>query len=156
MTYAVSRAAVNAFYDAYLSRDAQRIGALVDENVEWSVIGPSDVMQVCGVWRGRAAVIDRFARAVPPIVDMIQLSTECLLVDGAYSALSGRITCRHVPSGRTITHRVAHFIRYRNDKALSVRILNDSLDAAQQFVGHSIMPVEDAPPLAGESDLIAI
>jgi len=64
----VSRAVVEEFYNAYVSRDAQRIGATLDDDVEWHVAGPAEVMQVCGFWRGKAAVIDRFTHLVPKIV----------------------------------------------------------------------------------------
>ena len=44
MTQAVSRAAVEAFYEAYASRDPQRIGAVLDDDVAWHVNGPSEVI----------------------------------------------------------------------------------------------------------------
>ena len=69
MTEPVARSVVEAFYEAYISRDPQRIGALLDDDVEWHVTGPAEVMQVCGHWQGKAAVIDRFERQVPKIID---------------------------------------------------------------------------------------
>jgi hypothetical protein len=95
-------------------------------------------MQVCGSWRGKAAVVDRFARIVPQIIVFKALETKWLLVDGDNSALIGRITCLHRPTGRLIAHRVAHFVRYRHDKVVFFHAINDSLDAAEQFLGHRI------------------
>jgi ketosteroid isomerase-like protein len=154
MTEPVSRAMVEAFYRAYASRDADKIGPFLDDDVEWSIAGPVEVMQVCGQWRGKAAVIDRFARAMPQVVDFKSLDQEFLLVDGDCSALFGRITCRHVASGRTISHRVAHFARYRGGKVVSLRVINDSLDAAEQFIGHRINLVPGDAPI--DSDLIVV
>jgi len=91
MTHPVSRAVVDEFYNAYIARDAQRIGATLDDDVEWHVAGPAEVMQVCGFWRGKAAVIDRFARIVPKIIVFKSLDIESLLVDGDSSAMFGRI-----------------------------------------------------------------
>jgi len=48
MVYSVSRTVVDAFYDAYRSRDPEQIGAIVDDEVEWHVAGPITVMLVCG------------------------------------------------------------------------------------------------------------
>ena len=118
MNEPVTRAVVEAFYKAYVSRDPRRIGEFLDDNVEWHIAGPVEVMQVCGQWRGKDAVIDRFARAIPQVIDFKRLDLECLLVDGDCSALFGRIICRHVASGRTISHRVAHFARYRGGKVV--------------------------------------
>jgi len=134
----VARSVVEDFYRAYISRDAQRIGALLDDEVEWHVAGPAEVMQVCGYWHGKAAVIDRFASVVPQFIEFKNFQIEHLLIDGDSSALFGRITVKHKSSGRIIAHRVAHIVRYRNGKVIYFRCINDSLDAAEQFIGRTI------------------
>jgi len=154
MTQPLQRAVVDAFYRTYISRDPEQIGALLDEDVEWHVAGPAEVMQVCGYWRGKAAVIDRFARLVPQIIEFKGLDIECLLVDGDSSALFGRIACLHRPTGRSICHRVAHIVRYRDGKVVYFRVINDSLDAAEQFVGHRINLTDGAVSACG--DLVAV
>jgi ketosteroid isomerase-like protein len=155
MAKPVSRDIVEEFYRAYISRDAQRIGAMLDDDVEWSVAGPVEVMQVCGYWRGKAAVIDRFARLVPQIIEFKSLEIESLLVDGDRSAMFGRISCVQRASGRLISHRVAHLVRYRDGRVVYHRVINDSLDAAEQYVGHRIDLTGDAPVLSCD-DLIAV
>ena len=137
MGYSVPRAVVEAFYDAYASRDPARIGAMLDDDVEWTVAGPVEVMQVCGHWHGRSAVMERFAHAMPQIIRFKALEIEHLLVDGDSSALFGRISCQHRQTGRLICHRVAHIVRYRDDKVIYFRVINDSLDAAEQFAGRA-------------------
>jgi len=153
MSEAVSRMAVEAFYQAYMSRDPERIGACLDENVEWYVGGPVDVMAVCGSWRGKAAVMDRF-RQMPKIVQFRKLEIESLLVDGDSSAMFGRISSIHRASGRLICHRVAQNARYRDGKVVSFRVINDTFDAAEQYVGHRIDLTSD--PDGGMGDLIAV
>lgn len=154
MTDAVPRAVVHAFYQAYISRDPERIGATLDDDVEWHVAGPAEVMQVCGYWRGKASVIDRFARIVPQVIEFKGLEIEHLLIDGDRSALFGRIACLHRQTGRLICHRVAHIARYRDGKVVYFRVINDSLDAAEQFIGHRINLTEDAVSSSG--DLVAV
>ena len=150
MTSPVPRPVVDAFYQAYMSRDPQRIGALLDDDVEWQVAGPAEVMQVCGHWRGKTAVIDRFARVVPEVIDFKSLDIEHLLVDGDCSAMFGRVSSVHRRTGRRISHRVAHIARYRGGKVVYFRVINDSLDAAEQFIGHEIdlTGVADAASIA--------
>ncbi len=155
MTSSVSRAVVEEFYHAYVSRDAERIGATLDDDVEWHVTGPVEVMLVCGFWRGRAAVIDRFARVVPQIIEFKGLDIESLLVDGDSSAMFGRIHCLQRASGRSICHRVAHIIRFRDNKIVYFRVMNDSLDAAEQYVGHRIDLMGNASTSASD-DFIAV
>lgn len=154
MTNSVSRSTVDAFYQAYVSRDPERIGALLGNDVEWYVAGPVEVMRVCGYWRGKAAVIDRFSRIVPAEITFKNLEIEALLVDGDQSAIFGKISCIHRETGRLINHRVCHLVRYRDGKVTYFRCINDSLDAAEQFVGHRIDLAPDAP--AAEGDIVVI
>lgn len=150
----VSRKTVDAFYAAYISRDPQRIGAVVTDDVEWHVAGPVAVVQICGTWRGRAAVIERFADYIPKIIAFQSLEIDQLLVDDDCSAMFGRIVSRHCQSGRIISHRVSHLVRYRDGKVASFRCINDSLDAAEQFIGHPIDFSDDAPPTS--DDFVAV
>ena len=154
MTEPVSRAAVDAFYEAYSSRDPQRIGAVLDDDVEWHVNGPSEVIKICGFWRGKAAVIDRFARLVPQVIAFKKLEIEHLLVDGDQSAMFGRVTSHHRQTGRVISHRVSHIVRNRNSKVASFRVINDTFDAAEQFLGHRIKL--DSEPATAEGDLVVV
>jgi ketosteroid isomerase-like protein len=152
MTHPVSRSVAESFYQAYDSRDPQRIAGFLDDYVEWDVFGPAAVMQVCGQWRGKAAVVERFTGLVPRIIEFIRLDRECLLVDGDRAAMNGRVTGRHCESGRIISHRVAHFIQFRDDKVISFRAINDTLDAAEQFIGHTI----DLGAVATDDDLVMV
>ena len=154
MNDAVPRATAEAFYAAYNSRDVDRIAAYLADDVVWNVYGPPEVMQVCGQWRGKAAVIDRFARVIPRIIETARIDTDCLLVDGDHSALFGRVTSKQRPSGRTISHRCGHFVTWRGGKIVSFRVINDGLDAVEQYIGHRIDLSADMD--ARESDIVAI
>jgi len=147
MTAPVSRSVAEAFYEAYISRDPQRIGALLDDDVDWLVTGPAEVMQVCGRWQGKAAVVDRFARVVPQVIEFKKLQIDHLLVDGDYSAMQRQ-------TGRLISHSVAHVVRYRDGKVVYFRVINDSLDAAEQYIGHPIDLTNDLDPI--DADLVVV
>ena len=143
------RATVENFYRAYATLDPQLIGALITDDVEWHVAGPIEVMQVAGHWHGKAAVMDRFARIVPNAVKFKRLDIETLLVDADSSAMFGRISCVQLQSGRAICHRTAHIAHYRDGKVCQFRVINDSLDAAEQYVGHRIHLTNTGPKLNG-------
>lgn len=154
MTEAIPRAVVEAFYQAYRSRDPERIGMFVDDDVDWASAGPVEVMRFCGAWRGKAAVMDRFRSVLPQVINFKSLDIEALLVDGDRSAMFGRIASTHIETGRLICHRTAHLARYRGGKVFHYRVTNDSLDAAEQFVGHRLDLSSD--PDEGAGDLIAV
>ncbi len=158
MTYEVSRDVVDAFYSAYLSRDPHAIADMCDDDVEWCNAGPAEIMQFCGVWRGKQAIIERFANLLPGIVRFKNLTMDSLLVDGDTSAMFGKLSCVHIATGRAICYRVAHLARYRDGKLLSLRVLNDTLDAAEQYVGHPIPLTRETlvPQDELQDDLIAL
>jgi ketosteroid isomerase-like protein len=145
---------VEAFYQAYCTRDPDRIGMYLDDDVEWVVEGPVEVISFYGTWRGKAAVLDRFRRIVPQVTDFKKLDIDALLVDGESSAMFGRITSVQRKTGRLISHRCAHLVRYRAGKVFYLRVLTDNLDAVEQFLGHRIDLTSDPDDRAG--DLIAV
>lgn len=150
----VSRATVEAFYTAFKSYSAEQIGPMLDDDIEWIVSGPVDVMKVCGAWHGKDAVVARFANLNQKVFTFQSLHIEHLLVDGDCSALFGRVTVLQHDTGRRISHRVAHIVRYRNGKVMSMRCICDSLDAAEQYLGRRIKLTDDAPALS--DDIVAV
>lgn len=155
MAHSVSRDVVDAFYRAYVSSDAAQIGAMLDDDVEWRVGGPVAVMQACGYWRGKAVVIERFTHLLSQVVEFKSLDVDRLLVDGDGSAMFGRISCVQRATGRLICHRLAQFLRYRNGKVVSCHVINDTLDAAEQYVGRPINLTGEAS-LSPADDFISV
>ena len=47
MAQPVSRNAVQAFFQAYMSRDAGAIAAQVHDDVQWTIIGPVTLLPFC-------------------------------------------------------------------------------------------------------------
>ena len=56
MVQTVSRSIVQGFYLAYVSRDPARMAAFLDDDVQWLVTGPVDLLEYCGLRRGKEAV----------------------------------------------------------------------------------------------------
>jgi ketosteroid isomerase-like protein len=150
MTEPVSRTTVEAFYRAYISRDPVQIGAMLDDAVEWHVTGPAEAIKICGFWRGKEAVIARFAQLVPQVLTVKRITIDHLLIDGDSSAMFGRITSLLHAHGRVISHRVSHIARYRNGKVVYFRVVNDSFDAAEQFLGHRLNLHDTSAPADDE------
>ena len=134
----VSRATVLAFYQAYGSRDPKRLAAFLDDDVEWMISGPVDVLHFCGQRRGKAAALEVIERLVPSTFEFAGFEPDALLIDvdrvATLSTLSGIL----VEGKRKISYRLAHFIRFRDGKVTRFRSLIDSFDAAEQVLGHPI------------------
>jgi ketosteroid isomerase-like protein len=137
MSYSVPRAVVEAFYEAYAARDIDRIVPFLDEDVDWTISGPVDVLPFCGRHRGKQAVLDMMQRAVPEIFDIYRFVVDTMVIDGDRAATFNRLSAR-VGDGRVISYQLAHFMRFRAGKVVENLSLIDSFDAAEQVLGHSL------------------
>jgi ketosteroid isomerase-like protein len=142
MSYAVPRAVVEAFYAAYAARDIERAAAFIHDDVQWSISGPVDLLAFCGVRRGKAAVLDMMGRQVSGVFNIYSFVTDTMLVEGDRVATFNRLSAR-MGDGRVVSYRLAHFMRFSDDKVIENRSLIDSFDAAEQVLGY---------PLGIESD----
>ena len=133
----VARATVEAFYKAYAELDAKTVGRFLDENVEWTISGPVDVLPFCGTRHGKAAVLDMITRLVPGVFNIFSFVPDAMLVDGDQAATLRRLTARS-GDGRVISYRLAHFIRFRAGKVIRNLSLLDSFDAVEQVLGHPL------------------
>lgn len=138
MTNAVPRSVVKAFYEAYASRDAKRVAEFLDDDVEWTISGPVDVLPFCGTRHGKAAVLDLIERLVPETFRVVSFVPTSMVVDGDRVATLNRLSATHTGDGRVISYRLAHFIRFRAGKVISNLSLIDSFDAAEQVLGHPL------------------
>ncbi|MEI7805623.1 MAG: nuclear transport factor 2 family protein [Hyphomicrobiales bacterium] len=156
MGSAVPRSVVQAFYEAYVSRDPERIAAYLDDDVEWMVAGPVELLRFCGQRRGKAAVIEFFAHLVPSVLKFKSFEPEDLLVDGERAAMFAKLSGLQQSTGRMISYRCAQFLRFRDGKIYSFRSVIDSFDAAEQLLGHPIDLDQKAGRASAVGDLIAV
>jgi|ERR1700688_3982308 len=138
MSYAVPRAVVEAFYEAYTERDVEKIGEFLDDNVEWTISGPVEVLRFCGTRNGKAAVLDLIGRLVPEVFQVISFVPNTMLIDGDKVATLNRLWAKRAIDGRVISYRLAHFMRFRDGKLFENVTLLDSFDAVEQVLGHPL------------------
>ena len=143
MVMPISRARVEDFLKAYAARDLNKIAPFLDDNVQWKISGPIDVLPYCGMHHGKAAVIDLIGRQVPAVMKVFSFEPEILLIDGDDAATLTRLSARRTADGRIISYRIANFFRFRDDLLISNASLLDSFDAAEQVLGHSLAVGDD-------------
>ena len=144
---------VEAFYQAYAERDADKIGQFLDDDVEWTISGPVDVLPFCGTRHGKAAVLDMVGRLIPEVFRIFSFVPDAMLVDGDQAATLSRLTARS-GDGRVISYRLAHFVRFRAGKIIRNLSIIDSFDAVEQVLGHPLDLHEGEHDETG--DLIAL
>jgi ketosteroid isomerase-like protein len=153
-----TRPIVEAFFAAYGSRDPAGVAAHVSDDIDWRVTGPVEVMSFCGHWRGKMAVMRMLRESVPGVFEERTMVKEELLIDGDRAAAFAKLTGVQRGTGRVISYRLAHFIRLEGDEIVEIRTLIDSLNAAEQLLGHRIDLSREGEPvlLETEGDLVAV
>ena len=138
MTEALPRSVVEAYYKAYAARDADAVAGFLDDDVQWTISGPVDLLPFCGSRRGKAAVLDLMQRLVPEVFTIFSFIPEAMVIDGDRVATLNRLTARGVADGHIISYRLAHFTRFRDGKVIDNVSLLDSFDAVEQVLGHPL------------------
>jgi len=135
-------------------RDAEKVAAFLDDDVEWTVSGPIDILRFCGTHRGKQDVLDLIGRKVPAVLRVFSFEPEAHLVDGDQVATLHRLAARRSFDGRVISYRVANFMRFRNGKVFKNLSFLDSFDAVEQVLGHPLRVT--ARRHVADSDLVAV
>jgi ketosteroid isomerase-like protein len=145
----VARTVVDAFYKAYAERDIDNIAPFIDDNVEWTISGPVDVLTFAGTFHGKAAVLDLIGRLVPEVFQVFCFAPSTMLVEGDRVATLNRLWAKRTEDGRVISYRLAHFMRFAGGKVVENLSLIDSFDAVEQVLGHPLAMQADRAVIAG-------
>jgi len=154
MSEAVPRGLVEAFYKAYAARDLAKVAEFIADDVEWTIIGPVDVLGFCGTRRGKAAALDMIGRQISETYQVVSFVPEAILVDGEWAATINRLSARLNADGRMIGFRLAHFLRFRGGKIVENQAIIDSFDAAEQVLGQHLSAPCGAP--VGDGELVTV
>ena len=138
MAQTLTREFVEEFYRARLSRDPGRIEPFLDDNVDWLITGPVELLHFCGQRHGKAQVLDTLVRVMPSIMRVSKVELESLLIDRERAATFNRLTGVLCGTGRIISYHQAQFLLFRHRKIVEYRAIIDSFDAAEQVIGHPI------------------
>ena len=151
MAQFLTREHIESFRRARLTRDARQIEPFIDDDVDWFATGPIELLQFCGHRIGKAAVLECITRLEPSALKVLRSELTTLLIDGDRAAFLGRIVAVQPGTGRTITYNQVQFMRFRNGKIVEYRAIMDTLDAAEQMIGHPLALPEqpEAPELGG-------
>ena len=137
MTAAVTAELVREFFAARVSGDLERIAPLIDDDIEWSISGPIDILPYAGQRSGKRAVLDTIAQG-PKIFKITDVQIHDIVVDGDKAIVSTRLSGVHRPDGRRISYNGAQLLTYRDGKIVRFKAIIDSFDAAEQMLGREI------------------
>jgi ketosteroid isomerase-like protein len=61
-----------------------------------------------------------------------------MVVDGNSAAVLARLTATKREDGHAISYRIAHFIKFREEKVVEYVSIIDSFDAVEQMLGYNL------------------
>jgi ketosteroid isomerase-like protein len=155
MTQILSHEYFESFRRARHSRDPRQIEPFLDDNVDWLVTGPVELLQFCGQRLGKAEVLDCLTRQHTAVLDTFKVEIASLLIDGDRVASLGQLAGIQRGTGRTVSYNHAQFLRFRDGKIVEYRGIIDSFSAAEQIIGHSF-ELPGSLRVSGDSDLIVL
>ena len=124
-------------YAAHLAGDADFVGQLIDDDVDWVLFGPVHIFPFVGPKRGRAAVLETIAHATRDYVTL-RFDLRVAVEQGDWIAVLADFTQRQAATGGTVHVRLAMFLRYRDGKIVAFQGFFDSFDLAEQVLGRSL------------------
>jgi ketosteroid isomerase-like protein len=134
---------LSAFYEAYLSRDPERLDAVLDDDVTWLLAGPAERVDFFGMRRGKDEVIELITRIIPCYQKLMGFEIDQLLIQDEHVAFLGRVCAKQRETGRALRFACAHFMRFRDGRLVSMRALADSFDALEQLMGYRFAITSD-------------
>lgn len=134
MTDNATRATVEALYKAYAARDLGRVAGLIHDDIEWIIYGPVQVFPFQGPRRGKAQVLDVLG-AIAKDYELERYVPEIIIVDGDRAAVMSDAAFKQRTTNRTISVRLANFLRVQDGRVIEFREFTDTFDAVEQALG---------------------
>ncbi len=126
-----------ALQRAINERQFQDIALVIDDDIEWTAFGPTDMFPFLGARRGRDAVID-IVRQVADGFEIRRLDRETILLGIDSAASMVRLTLAARGSNKPISMRAAHFAQFKAGRLSRMRVLIDTFDLVEQVLGEPI------------------
>src|SRR6187551_4129297 len=137
-TSPVPRAVVEAFYRALASRDMDTVATYLDDEVVWTISGPVDILPFCGERVGKDGVMKLLMQDSPAFLSDRRFVPNTMVVDGNSAAVLARLTATKREDGHAISYRIAHFIKFHDEKVVEYVSIIDSFDAVEQMLGYNL------------------
>ena len=129
---------VEAFYRALADRDVGTLASYLDDDVVWTISGPVDILPFCGQRVGKDGVMKLLTQDSPAFLSDRRFVPNTILIDGSNAAVLARLTAIKREDGHAISYRIAHFIKFHEEKVVEYVSIIDSFDAVEQMLGYNL------------------
>lgn len=134
----VPRTVVEAFYRALADHDGDTLASYLHDDVVWTISGPVDILPFCGRRVGKDGVMKLLMQDSPAFLSDRRFVPNTMLIDGSNAAVLARLTTIKREDGHAISYRIAHFIKFHEEKVVEYVSIIDSFDAVEQMLGYNL------------------
>src|SRR5262249_54626754 len=107
---------------------------MIHDDIDWIIYGPLPVFPFTGPRHGKAAVLDALA-AIAKDFALERYVPDTIVAEGDHAAVLSNTAFKQRSTGRTISVRLADFMRLKDGKIIEFRELFDTFDAVEQALG---------------------
>ena len=129
-----TRETLEDLYRAYREGNAERVAALIDDDIDWCIYGPARVFPFEGPRRGKAQVMEVLA-AIGKQYELKRYDQEVMVVEADRAAVLSQVAFVQRATGRTLSMRLINFARVRDGRIVTFREFSDTFDVVEQAAG---------------------
>jgi ketosteroid isomerase-like protein len=129
-----TREIVRRLYDAIGRGDVSSFGAMIHDDIDWIIYGPIEVFPFEGPRKGKAAVLE-VMKEIASHYELKRYTPEIILADRDRAACLANVAFEQRAAGRTLTFKIADFLRFEDNRLIEFRELSDTFDVTQQALG---------------------
>jgi ketosteroid isomerase-like protein len=132
-----TRATVTELHKAYREGNAERVAALVHDDIDWCIHGPAHVFPFEGPRRGKAQVMEVLG-TIGQRFELTRYEPELVIVEGDRAATIVQTAFVQRSTGRTLSLRLVNFLRVKDGQVIEFREFSDTFDVVEQALGSPI------------------
>jgi ketosteroid isomerase-like protein len=126
-----------ALHRAINERHYAELEDVLDEDVVWTIHGPTEMFSFLGARRGKAAVIE-VIRQIADNLRVHRFDRESIMLGADSAASMMRYSLTALDSNKPVSLRLAHFAQFKANRLVSIRVLVDTFDLVEQTFGRPI------------------
>ena len=129
-----TRAIVNELHRAYREGDGERVAALVHDDIDWCIHGPTRVFPFEGPRRGKAQVMEVLT-VIGSQYELKRYEPEIVIVEGDRAAALVNTAFEQRATGRMLSLRLVNFLRIQDGQVIEFKEFSDTFDVVEQAMG---------------------
>jgi ketosteroid isomerase-like protein len=132
-----TRAAVIDLNAAYARGDGERMAALIDDDVDFVIHAPPQVLPFAGHHQGKGAVPEALGRIAKDYL-LESYVPQVTVVDGDHAAVMSDVAFTQRSRGRTLRFHIADFLRFRDGRLVEFREFMNTFEVVQQVLDRQL------------------